>query len=81
MESLVFFFFELSAQLLPSKSIHLQPKSVLERSMVIIMTRMISMILINIQGDPKKMSVSVFDLKSVLDVGFDFSACVLESEF
>ena len=35
----------------------------------------------NIQGDPKKMSVSVFDLKSVLDVGFDFSACVLESEF
>ena len=28
-----------------------------------------------IQGDPKKMSVSVFDLKSVQDVGFDFSAC------
>ena len=23
----------------------------------------------------------VFELKSVLDVGFDFSACVLESEF
>ena len=28
----------------------------------------------------KKMSLSVFELKSVLDVGFDFSACVLESE-
>ena len=36
---------------------------------------------LNLQGDPKKMSVSVFDLKSVLDVGFDFSACVLKSEF
>ena len=24
---------------------------------------------------------SVFDLKSVLDVGFEFSACDLESEF
>ena len=36
---------------------------------------------VNIQGDPKKMSLSVFELKSVLDVGFDFSACVLESEF
>ena len=34
-----------------------------------------------VQGDPKKMSLSVFELKSVLDVGFDFSACVLESEF
>ena len=34
-----------------------------------------------LQGDPKKMSVSVFEFKSVLDVGFDFSACVLESEF
>ena len=35
----------------------------------------------NVQGDPKKMSHSVFELKSVLDVGLDFSACVLESEF
>ena len=34
-----------------------------------------------IQGDPKKMSHSVFELKSVLDVGLDFSACVLESKF
>ena len=34
-----------------------------------------------LQGDPKKMSHSVFELKSVLDVGLDFSACVLESEF
>ena len=33
------------------------------------------------KGDPKKMSLSVFELKSVLDVGFDFSGCVLESEF
>ena len=31
-------------------------------------------------GDPKKMSLSVFELKSVLDVGFDFSACGLETE-
>ena len=36
-------------------------------------------LLLHIQGDPKKMSLSVFELKSVLDVGFDFSACVLES--
>ena len=35
---------------------------------------------LTIQGDPKKMSLSVFELKSVLDVGFDFSACGLESE-
>ena len=35
---------------------------------------------LQIQGDPKKMSLSVFELKSVLDVGFDFSACVLESD-
>ena len=34
-----------------------------------------------IQGDPKKMSVSVYELKSVLDVGFYFPTCVLESEF
>ena len=34
----------------------------------------------SIQGDPKKMSHSVFELKFVLDAGFDFSACVLESE-
>ena len=33
-----------------------------------------------IQGDPKKMSLSVFELKSVLDVGFYFSACGLETE-
>ena len=33
------------------------------------------------QGGPKKMSLSVFELKSVLGVGFDFSGCVLESEF
>ena len=32
-------------------------------------------------GWPKKMSHSVFELKSVLNVGLDFSACVLESEF
>ena len=32
-------------------------------------------------GWPKKMVLSVFEIKSVLDVGFDFSACVLESEF
>ena len=34
-----------------------------------------------IQGDPKKMSLSVFELESVLDAGFNFSACVLESTF
>ena len=34
-----------------------------------------------VQGDPKKMSVSVFELKSVLDVGFYFPAYVLELEF
>ena len=36
---------------------------------------------LHLQGDPKKMSLSVFELKSVLDVGFDFSGCVLESGF
>ena len=41
----------------------------------------VNLVLEYIQGDPKKMSVSVFEFKSVLDVGFDFSACVLESEF
>ena len=33
-----------------------------------------------IQGDPKKMSLSVFELTSFLNVGFDFSACGLETE-
>ena len=35
----------------------------------------------HVQGDPKKMFLSVFELKSFLDVGFDSSTCVLESEF
>ena len=34
-----------------------------------------------VQGDPKKMSHKDSDLKSVLDVRFYFSKCVLESEF
>ena len=33
-----------------------------------------------VQGDPKQMSLSAFELESVLDAGFNFSACVLESE-
>ena len=41
----------------------------------------VSPVSMSVQGDPKKMSLSVFKLKSVLDVAFDFSACVLESEF
>ena len=47
----------------------------------IVLKKLVHACVVNVQGDPKKMSVSVFDLKSVLDVGFDFSACVLESEF
>ena len=34
-----------------------------------------------VQGDPKKMSVSVLKLKSVPEVRFYFPACVLDSEF
>ena len=34
-----------------------------------------------IQGDPKKMSHKDFELKSLLEVRFYFSTCVLESEF
>ena len=34
-----------------------------------------------VQGDPKKMSHKDYDLKSVLEVRFYFSTCVLESEF
>ena len=34
-----------------------------------------------LQGDPKKMSVSVLKLKSVPKVRFYFPACVLDSEF
>ena len=34
-----------------------------------------------VQGDPKKMHHKDSDLKSVLEVRFYFSTCVLESEF
>ena len=34
-----------------------------------------------VQGDPKKMHHKDADLKSVLEVQFYFSTCVLESEF
>ena len=34
-----------------------------------------------VQGDPKKMYHKDSDLKSVLEVQFYFSTCVLESEF
>ena len=35
----------------------------------------------NVQGDPKKMQHKDSDLKSVPEVRFYFSTCVLESEF
>ena len=35
----------------------------------------------SLQGDPKKMSHKDFELKSLLEVRFYFSTCVLESEF
>ena len=34
-----------------------------------------------IQGDPRKMSVSVIELESAPEAGFYFFTCVLESEF
>ena len=36
---------------------------------------------VNLQGDPKKMYHKDSDLKSVIEVRFYFSTCVLESEF
>ena len=38
-------------------------------------------VVVVVQGDPKKMHHKDSDLKSVLEVRFYFSTCVLESEF
>ena len=49
--------------------------------MIVMMMMLMVMIIIIIQGDPKKMHHKDSDLKSVLEVRFYFSTCVLESEF